>query len=189
MKKLLLSTLIGTVTLCHAFGIETGVGVAGYGIGVTLPIQQSDFSIKLNANKLQFDLSNTNADINSFGLLLDYKLWRGLSVNGGLYYLNGNANENQPLVVNNAQQVQISNTVTMNIDTFSPYLGLSYKADIYKGWYLNTDLGVMQVKSQKTQHIVTDMINDGQLAQSNYNNVTNMSSVIPVAKISIGFDF
>jgi hypothetical protein len=174
MKKLLLSILIGTATLCHAFGIETSVGVTGLGIGITLPIQQSDFSIKLNANTFQFNNLDIDANIQS---------------NGGVYYLNGFANDTEKFNISELsnQQQNANGSVLENyqVNGFSPYAGVNYKADIYKGWYLNTDVGVMQVNYKTDEKIIAQINRENY----NYNQQNNKSMLMPIFKVSIGFDF
>jgi len=189
MKKLLLSTLIGTATLCHAFGIETSVGVTGLGVGITLPIQQSDFSIKLNANTFQFNDFDIDANIQSYGVLLGYNVWKGLSVNGGVYYLNGFANDTEKFNISELsnQQQNANGSVLENyqVDGFSPYVGVNYKSDIYKGWYINTDVGVMKVNYKTDEKIIAQVNRENY----NYNQQNNKSMLMPIFKISIGFDF
>lgn len=191
MKKLLLSTLIASATLSYAVGIEGSIGTLGTGVGITLPIEQSDFSIKLNANTINTNLFANSASVNanSYGLLLDYRLWKGLSVNGGVYYNKGTLNYNHTLLTPEYQQTQIENYTSYAFDGFSPYLGLSYKADIYKGWYINTDAGIMSINTTKTHHTTTEMINNDQLLQSTYTQTTSAVDYYPVVKVSIGFDF
>jgi hypothetical protein len=189
MKKLLLSILIGTATLCHAFGIETSVGVTGLGIGITLPIQQSDFSIKLNANTFQFNNLGIDANIQSYGVLLGYNLWKGLSVNGGVYYLNGFANDTEKFNISELsnQQQNANGSVLENyqVNGFSPYAGVNYKADIYKGWYFSTDVGVMQINYKTDEKIIAQVNRENY----NYNQQNNKSMLMPIFKVSIGFDF
>ncbi len=164
--------------------IETSVGVTGLGIGITLPIQQSDFSIKLNANTFQFNNLDIDANIQSYGVLLGYNLWKGLSVNGGVYYLRGFANDNEKF---NISEQNANGSVLENyqVNGFFPYAGVNYKTDIYKGWYINTDVGVMQVNYKKDEKIIAQIDRENY----NYNQQNNKSMLMPIFKVSIGFDF
>jgi len=183
MKKLLLTTLIASGTLCHGLGVDVGIGTTGYGLGVTLPIGTSDFSVKLGASHIQFDtnaIDNHNLAVKllTADLLLDYKLFGGLSVNAGTYYIDGDEKFTHLTVLKQGQSITDNHT---SFSGFQPYAGLSYKANLYKGWYIDTDLGATMFQGNN------DMMKVSRYGVQEENTV--FSSIYPVMKVNVGFEF
>ena len=191
--------LMGNMSLCHAFSLETGVSTLGLGITASQHIY-GDFSVKLNINDITAGMpyhgvsdalakSSSSLNLLTAGLILDYNIWKGLNAEAGVYKFDGSAKST--IDYNGKYKVFTGSASDYNnllLNEISPYLGLNYKTDLTKNLYLSSTIGVIFTQVQPQQILDADITSLGYNDHIN-NPLPPIFVPYPVVSLTLGYTF
>ena len=194
--KLILSSLISIN--CYALSIAPTISTLGAGIEAKQQII-GDLSIKLNANKLAISVpydTNLALDLNSYGLLLNYNVWHNISIDAGVYKINGSQYQDLSVDAQIAQgkyiiaQGNVTQHQQATIDSITPYLGLSYTSNTEKGFYFSSNVGIMIVPTHLTNKTVASGSAMNQTITLDIPDTHQDKNIFyPVVGIQVGYNF
>lgn len=194
--KLILTSLI--VVNSYALSIAPTISTLGIGLEAKQNII-GNLSIKLNANKLNVSVpydTNLALDLNSYGLLLNYNVWHNISIDAGVYKINGSQYQDLSVDAQIAQgkyilaQGNVTQHQQTTIDSITPYLGLSYTSNTDKGFYFSSNVGMMIVPTHLTNKAVATGTAMGRHETLNIPETYQDKNIFyPVLGIQVGYNF
>jgi hypothetical protein len=194
--KLILSSLISIN--CYALSIAPTISTLGAGIEAKQQII-GDLSIKISANKLAISVpydTNLALDLNSYGLLLNYNIWRNISIDAGVYKISGSQFQdlNVDAQIVQGKYILAQGNVTQHqqttIDSVTPYLGLSYTSNKDKGFYFGSNIGVMLVPTHMANKATIEGSAMGRRETISIPEAHQDKNIFyPVVGIQVGYNF
>lgn len=212
-KQILFATVIAAVS-APAFAADATMkadlhlSTLGYGLGLAFPVSdQVDVRVGFNQFSKSYSTSsgglNYNGDLklSSYGALLDWHLWNGVThITAGLM---GNGNKFTMTAAAGAggatingttyTQAQVGTlTTTVEFSKTAPYLGFGWSGQAKNtGFSFNSDFGVMFQGSPKATIVSTGTGGSAMTAdaQNQLNNDLKNYKYYPVISVGIGYAF